>query len=45
VKEALLKTFAIVLGNDWTEELYIAWSKGFDAIASLMQDASAVSVQ
>lgn len=40
VKEALLKTFAIVLGDDWGEELRVAWSEGFDAIASLMQDTS-----
>jgi hemoglobin-like flavoprotein len=45
VKDALLKTFATVLGDDWNEELYDIWSEGFDAIASLMQDVSTISTQ
>ncbi len=39
VGDALLKTFAVVLGDAWTPELKQAWAEGYEAISSLMQEA------
>jgi hemoglobin-like flavoprotein len=39
VGDALLKTFAVVLGDAWTPELKQAWADGYLAISNLMQEA------
>jgi hemoglobin-like flavoprotein len=38
---ALLKTLAQYLGQDWTEEVKQAWSDAYDAISTLMLEGVA----
>ncbi len=45
VGDALLKAFAIVLGDAWTPQMESAWKEGYQAIAALMRETYQVAAQ
>jgi hemoglobin-like flavoprotein len=37
---SLLKTFAQILGTDWTPDVETAWQEAYEAVAQIMLDGA-----